>query len=163
MNNKIKTKQEIIPELNALRSKGQKIVFTNGCFDILHIGHIRYLNECKKAADILVIGLNTDYSVKLNKGESRPIVPCEERAEILASLEMVDFVVPFNEKTPHDLIIALKPDVLIKGADYTLDTIVGKNEVLSWGGSVYTIPLIEGKSTKNIIRTILDKCKAGNG
>jgi len=156
---KIKNKQEIIPVLDSIKSSGKTVVFTNGCFDILHIGHIRYLNECKKAGDILVIGLNTDYSVRLNKGDSRPIIPFDERAEILASLEMVDFVVPFNEKTPHDLIISLKPNILIKGADYTLDTIVGKDEVLSWGGSVYTIPLVDGKSTRNIIQTILDKHK----
>lgn len=153
---KIKSPQELLSILDDYREKGSKIVFTNGCFDLIHIGHIRYLTECKKAGDILVIGLNTDESVKLNKGNLRPIIPYDERAEILANLEIVDFVVPFEEKTPLELIKFLKPDLLIKGGDYAVDSIVGSKEVKANGGSVYTIPLIEGKSSRNIIKTILD-------
>ncbi|MCD6459588.1 D-glycero-beta-D-manno-heptose 1-phosphate adenylyltransferase [bacterium] len=156
MNDKIKSIDDVKPILATIKNNGKKIIFTNGCFDLLHIGHIRYLNECKKAGDILVIGINTDESIKQNKGDLRPITPLAERCELLAALEMVDFVVPFNEKTPADIIKTLKPDVLIKGADYSLDNIVGKDDVLSWGGSVFTIPLIKGKSTKNIIRKIVD-------
>ncbi len=157
MINKIKSPQELLSILNDYRAKGLKIVFTNGCFDLIHIGHIRYLTECKKAGDILIVGLNTDKSVKLNKGDLRPVVPYDERAEILANLEIVDFVVPFEEKTPLNLIKLLKPDFLIKGGDYSVDTIVGSEDVEANGGSVYTIPLIEGKSSRNIIKTILDK------
>jgi len=154
---KIKSPQELLSTLDDYREKGSKIVFTNGCFDLIHIGHIRYLTECKKAGDILVIGLNTDESVKLNKGTLRPIVPYDERAEILANLEIVDYVVPFEEKTPLELIKFLKPDLLIKGGDYAVDSIVGSKEVKANGGDVYTIPLIEGKASRNIIKTILDK------
>ncbi len=157
MNKKIIEKNQILPILEKYRSQNRKIVFTNGCFDILHAGHVYYLRECKKAGQILVVGLNTDHSVQLNKGPLRPIVPLAERAEIIAALEMVDHVVPFDEKTPYELINTLKPDILIKGADYTLDTIVGKNEVIQWGGKVFTIPLVEGKSTRNIIQTILER------
>lgn len=159
MNTKIKSKEVLIPILNRLKHSNKKIVFTNGCFDLIHIGHIYYLSECKKAGDILVVGLNSDSSVRTNKGDLRPVIPYDERAEILAALEMVDYVVPFDEKTPHNLIVSLKPDVLIKGGDYTLETIVGKDEVMSWGGTVYTIPLVEGKSTRNIIATILERFK----
>ena len=144
------------PILKQIHLDGKKVVFTNGCFDLLHVGHLRYLRECKKAGDYLLIGINTDESIKANKGELRPIIPLDERCELLAALEMVDFVVPFNEKTPRNIINTLKPDVLVKGADYSLDNIVGKDEVLSWGGSVFTVPLVEGKSTKNIIRKIVD-------
>ena len=156
MNDKIKSIKDVSPILKKLQSKGKKIVFTNGCFDLLHVGHIRYLSECKKAGDYLLIAINTDESIKKLKGDLRPIIPLDERCELLAALEMVDFVVPFAEETPRDIINALQPDVLIKGADYTLDNIVGKDEVLSWGGSVFTVPLVEGKSTKNIISKIVD-------
>jgi len=156
MNDKIKSIKDVSPILKKIQSDGKKIVFTNGCFDLLHIGHTRYLQECKKAGDFLLVAINTDESIKENKGDLRPIIPLEERCELLAALEMVDFVVPFNEKTPRNIINTLKPDVLVKGADYTLDNIVGKNEVLSWGGSVFTVPLIKGKSTKSIIKKIID-------
>lgn len=157
MNDKIQQADQLRTVLKAKKEYGAVIVFTNGCFDILHLGHITYLRSCKAHGDILVVGLNTDRSVQLNKGPKRPIVPLEERAELLAALEIVDYVVPFDEKTPYELITTLKPDVLIKGSDYTLDTIVGRNEVESWGGTVKTIELVEGKSTRNIIATIIER------
>ncbi|MEW6535793.1 MAG: D-glycero-beta-D-manno-heptose 1-phosphate adenylyltransferase [Candidatus Auribacterota bacterium] len=143
--------------LAELKSNNKKIVFTNGCFDLIHVGHIRYLQECKNNGDLLVVGINTDHSVRINKGDTRPVLPLADRAEIIAALEMVDFVVPFDEKTPFETIRILQPNILIKGGDYTLDTIVGKDDVISWGGEVLTIPLIEGKSTSSIIDRVLQK------
>lgn len=157
MSKKIIQREALAPILQSFRKTNKKIVFTNGCFDLLHIGHIRYLNECKQHGDILVVGLNTDDSVRQIKGDTRPILPLDERAELLAALETVDFVVPFPETIPLPTIITLKPDVLIKGADYTLDTIVGRDEVISWGGCVETVPLVEGQSTSNIIDRIVER------
>ena len=158
MKNKIQSRPDLAEIIKDHKSTGKKIVFTNGCFDLLHVGHIRYQQECKNAGDILVIGINTDQSIRNLKGNSRPLVQLDDRAEVLAALECVDYVVPFAESTPKELIIALKPNVLIKGGDYAVDDIVGKNEVLSWNGQVYTIPLVEGKSTSNLIKTIISKC-----
>ncbi|MDX9702427.1 MAG: D-glycero-beta-D-manno-heptose 1-phosphate adenylyltransferase [Candidatus Auribacterota bacterium] len=157
MNGKIFNCSQLAPILEDKKRHGAVIVFTNGCFDLIHVGHISYLRQCKQHGDILVVGLNTDYSVQLNKGPLRPIVPLVERAEILAALEMVDYVVPFDEETPYTLITTLRPNILIKGADYTLDTIVGRNEVESWGGIVKTIELVQGKATRNIIQTIIER------
>ncbi len=157
MNDKIQNANELVPILSERQKHGDTIVFTNGCFDLLHVGHITYLRQCRQHGDALVIGLNTDHSVQLNKGPLRPIVPLEERAELLAALEMVDYIVPFNEKTPYELITTLRPNILIKGADYTLNTIVGRDEVESWGGMVKTVELVEGKSTKNIVETIIER------
>ncbi|RJP60255.1 MAG: D-glycero-beta-D-manno-heptose 1-phosphate adenylyltransferase [Candidatus Auribacter fodinae] len=153
----ISDRNELAEILAELKSNNKKIVFTNGCFDLIHVGHIRYLQECKKNGDLLVVGINTDHSVRINKGDTRPVLPLADRAEIIAALEMVDFVVPFDEKTPFETIRILKPNILIKGGDYTLDTIVGKDDVISWGGEVLTIPLIEGKSTSSIIDRVLQK------
>lgn len=134
---------------------GKKIVFTNGCFDILHKGHITYLYEAKKLGDILIIGLNSDNSIKRIKGEKRPILPEDERAFILSALEMVDYVVIFEEDTPYELIKRVKPDVLVKGGDWDIKNIVGRDIVESYNGKVLNIPYIEGKSTTNIIERIL--------
>lgn len=135
---------------------GEKIVFTNGCFDILHIGHIRYLEKASKLGEILVIGLNSDASVKRLKGRSRPINCENERAEMLSSLSFVDYVVIFDEDTPIDLIINLAPDVLVKGGDYEHEYVIGTREVEAKGGKLVLIPFVEGKSTTEIISRVIE-------
>jgi rfaE bifunctional protein nucleotidyltransferase chain/domain len=140
-----------------VQSEGRKVVFTNGCFDLLHVGHIRYLQAAKALGDFLVLGLNDDASVRrLSKGSERPLTPQAERAEILAALACVDAVVIFNQDTPLDLILTLRPDILVKGGDYTPGNIVGRPEVLSWGGEVHVIPFVPGKSTSSLINRIRD-------
>ncbi len=134
--------------------KKKKVVFTNGCFDILHAGHVRYLAKARALGDILVIGLNSDKSVRKIKGAGRPIVPEAERAEVLAALESVDYVVSFDEPTPIELIQALVPDILVKGADWKHGEIVGEDVVKAAGGKVKRVTLVKGKSTTNIIKKI---------
>jgi D-glycero-beta-D-manno-heptose 1-phosphate adenylyltransferase len=131
----------------------QKIVFTNGCFDILHRGHIEYLSQARDKGEVLIIGLNTDDSVKRLKGEGRPVQDEMTRALVLASLRIVDAVVLFDEDTPYDLIKSIEPDVLAKGGDYTPDTIVGADIVKANGGEVVVIPLVEGYSTTGILNS----------
>lgn len=137
----------------------KKIVFTNGCFDILHVGHIRYLRQAASLGDMLVVGLNSDDSVRRLKGEGRPVNPENDRAELLASLEFVDYVVVFDEDTPYELIKQIQPDVLVKGGDYALEDVVGRDIVEARGGRLVLIDFVEGKSTTGIIRRI----KNGNG
>lgn len=151
---KILDRQILKEKLDALRKEGKKIAFTNGCFDILHVGHVRYLREAKKTADVLVLALNSDSSVRSIKGEKRPLVVEEERAEILAALEFIDFVTIFEELTPLELITYLKPDVLIKGGDWAEDKVVGRDDVKKWGGCVVLIPEVKGKSTTNVVEKI---------
>lgn len=152
--NKILERNALKVKLEELRKKGKKIAFTNGCFDILHVGHVRYLREAKKTADVLVLALNSDSSVRSIKGEKRPLMTENERAEILAALEFIDFVTIFNELTPQELIIYLKPDILIKGGDWEEEKVVGREEIKKWGGRVAIIPEVEGKSTTNIVEKI---------
>ncbi len=152
--NKILDRKTLLEKLNKLRKENKKIAFTNGCFDILHVGHVRYLREAKNTADVLVLALNSDSSVQSIKGEKRPLVPEEERAEILAALEFIDFVTIFPELTPLELINYLKPDILIKGGDWSEDEVVGGDNVKKWGGRVILIPFVEGKSTTNIVEKI---------
>lgn len=152
--NKILPRDVLQKKLEGLRKKGKKIAFTNGCFDILHVGHVRYLREAKKTADVLVLALNSDSSVRSIKGEKRPLVTESERAEVLAALEFIDFVTIFDELTPLELINYLKPDVLIKGGDWAEEKVVGREEIKKWGGKVTIIPEIEGKSTTNIVEKI---------
>lgn len=128
------------------------IVFTNGCFDLLHRGHVYYLSRARQMGDLLVVGLNTDASVRRIKGPGRPLSGEQSRAEVLASLVFVDYVILFEQDTPLELILAIRPHILVKGRDYRSEEIVGYNEVLSWGGRVETIPLLEGYSTSSIIR-----------
>lgn len=135
--------------IDALKADGKRIVFTNGCFDLLHIGHVRYLKQAKKLGDILVIGLNSDASVRGLKPE-RPIIPETERAEVLAALAAVDYVTIFSEETPYALIKLLRPDVLVKGGDWKKEDIVGADVV----PEVHSLPYIEGRSTTEIIRKI---------
>lgn len=138
-----------------LQTQGRKVVFTNGCFDLLHVGHVRYLQAARALGDFLVVGLNTDASVRrLGKGTDRPLVPEKERAEILAALACVDAVVLFSQDTPLELILHLRPDVLVKGGDYTLETVVGAREVQAWGGEVRIIPLVPGYSTTSLVARI---------
>ncbi|KQC07949.1 MAG: glycerol-3-phosphate cytidylyltransferase [Smithella sp. SDB] len=151
---KILKKDALRKKLEELRKKGKKIAFTNGCFDILHVGHVRYLREAAKTADALVLALNSDSSVHSIKGEKRPLVNEKERAEILTALEFVDFVIIFEELTPLKLIKYLKPDILIKGGDWPEEKVVGREEVKKWGGRVEIIPEVKGKSTTNIVEKI---------
>ena len=145
---------DIHAEVQKLKSEKKNIVFTNGCFDILHKGHVAYLQAAKSLGDILIVGMNTDASVHRLKGQDRPVNSLEDRAFVLSALRSVDYVVAFDEDTPLSLIQAILPDVLVKGGDYTIDTIVGATEVLSYGGKVEIIPFVEGKSTTSIIDAI---------
>ncbi|MEY3312488.1 MAG: D-glycero-beta-D-manno-heptose 1-phosphate adenylyltransferase [Ignavibacteria bacterium] len=144
----------IVELVAKLKLSGYSIVFTNGCFDILHKGHVAYLQSAKSMGDILIVGMNTDASVKRLKGEERPINTLEDRAFVLSALKSVDYVVPFDEDNPLTLIQSIKPDVLVKGGDYTMETIIGAKEVLAHGGKVEIIPFVEGKSTSSIIDAI---------
>ncbi|MFB3897320.1 MAG: D-glycero-beta-D-manno-heptose 1-phosphate adenylyltransferase [bacterium] len=151
---KIKSREELQPIIANLQKQGKKIVFTNGCFDLIHLGHVRLLQEAQAQGDRLIIAINTDASVRGLKGPSRPILSEQERAEMLAALTCVDFVTFFGEPTPLATILLLHPDVLVKGADYALDEIVGKKEVLAYGGKVMAIPLTPGYSTTALIEKI---------
>jgi len=151
------SREEMIAIREQLRADGKKVVFTNGCFDILHAGHVDYLAKARACGDVLVLGLNSDSSVRLIKGEKRPIVPQKERAFILSGLKSVDFVTFFDEPTPFEIISDLVPDVLIKGGDWPIDQIVGRDIVESHGGKVSTIDFVNQVSTTNIIQTILQR------
>ncbi|MBI3600475.1 MAG: D-glycero-beta-D-manno-heptose-7-phosphate kinase [Nitrospinae bacterium] len=149
------------PELRQIvslsKNKKKKIVFTNGCFDLLHIGHIKYLQQAKSYGDILIIGLNDDSSVRKLKGPKRPLIGQDERAHLIAALDCVDYVVLFSELTPERLIKGIKPDVLVKGGDYTKAQVVGRDVVESYGGRVEIVPVVEGMSTSNIVKKIMEK------
>lgn len=140
-----------------LRDEGKKVVFTNGCFDILHAGHVDYLTKAKAAGDVLIVGLNSDNSVRTIKGNKRPIVPAEERAFILSGLKAVDYVVFFEEPTPFEIISHLIPDILIKGGDWAIDKIVGRDVVEANGGEVKTIAFVNDSSTTDIIARIKER------
>jgi len=146
--------QGVAAEVRKLQSEGKRIVFTNGCFDILHSGHIDLLRRAREQGDALVVAINSDSSVARIKGRNRPIIPEQERAELLDALEMVDFVCSFDEDTPLEAILTVHPDVLVKGADWT-DNIVGQREVESWQGKVVALPLVEGFSTSGIVERVL--------
>jgi rfaE bifunctional protein nucleotidyltransferase chain/domain len=148
---KIKSLDEMLIVRKELRDKGKKLVFTNGCFDILHVGHTRFLNQARLLGDALLVAVNSDRSVQMIKGETRPIVTAVERAEVLAALESVDYVIFFDELTPQRIIEAIVPDVLVKGADWGISEIVGRSIVEEAGGMVCNVPLVEGASTSDII------------
>jgi rfaE bifunctional protein nucleotidyltransferase chain/domain len=155
MRSKIMTVEKLGPLLAEHRRQKQAIVFTNGCFDLMHIGHTRYLQAARDLGDLLVVGVNSDDSVRaLQKGPDRPIVPEAQRAEVLAALTAVDYVVVFQEPDPALLIGALQPDILVKGGDWPLDRIVGRDQVEARGGRVLTIPLVPGVSTTALIQRI---------
>ena len=157
MRQKIKAKKELLRIITDLKTKGKRIVFTNGCFDLLHIGHVRYLEKAKALGDVLVVGINSDSSVQKLKGRRRPILLEQERAEILSGLGCVDYVALFDEIDPLKLITSLKPDVLVKGGDWTKEQTVGKEVVERSGGEVVILPFVKGASTSNLIETILKK------
>jgi len=158
---KLKELEELLPIVEKLKKEKKRIVFTNGCFDILHPGHIRLLLQAKNFADILIIGLNSDSSVKNIKGASRPIIKQEERAEILAALEMVDYIVIFHEADPAKLISAILPDVLVKGGDWAKEDIIGRQVVEENGGEVHPLPYYGGYSTSHIIDIIISRFSSG--
>ncbi len=154
MDNKIK-KIGTLAEISArIRSKKMKVVFTNGCFDILHLGHVEYLRKAKKLGDILIVGLNGDLSVKKLKGDSRPINKENDRAKVLEALQCVDYITIFNEDTPEKIIKKIKPDVLVKGGDWKVKDIAGGDFVANSGGRVIAIPFVKGYSTTRLIERI---------
>jgi len=153
---KIKYLEAAIEECERIKGLGKRVVFTNGCFDILHPGHTRYLYSAKKLGDFLVVALNSDHSVHIIKGPKRPILGQQARAELLAALECVDLIVIFDDDNPLKVISALLPDILVKGGDWAEDEIIGTDVVKNNGGEVKRIPFVTGFSTTDIIRTIVD-------
>jgi len=151
---KIRGMEELVGIVQQRRASGQRVVFTNGCFDLLHRGHVRLLQHARELGDLLIVGLNSDASVRSLKGPSRPVLPQGERAELLSALSSVDYVVIFEEADPGRTIAALQPDVLVKGADWAKEEVVGRDTVEGRGGRVVTMPLVEGSSTSGIIRRI---------
>ena len=161
MKDEVKSLRELKAKLGEIRRKGGRIVFTNGCFDILHVGHVRYLADAKALGDFLVVAINSDKSIRGLKGEKRPIVPQHERADVVASLESVDFVTIFDEADPYNVINELQPDYLVKGGDWGEGEIIGSDIVLKRGGEVIRIPFIEGASSTNIMETIIERYCGG--
>ena len=160
MPTKVLFRDQLLSILAGERAQGKRIVFTNGCFDLMHVGHTRYLQAAKALGDVLVVGVNSDASVRtLNKASDRPIVPEAQRAEVLAALGCVDFVVIFDESDPLQLITAVQPDILVKGGDWTMDRIVGREIVEARGGVVKTIPLVPGLSTTGLLQRIRSTAK----
>ncbi len=153
---KVVTRNELVAIRKQLKAEGKRVVFTNGCFDILHRGHVEYLQKAKELGDVLIVGLNTDASVRRLKGPARPIVNQEDRAVVLAALASVDYVCLFDEDTPYELISALVPDILVKGADWTVEKVVGKDIVEAAGGMVKTIEFVPNRSTTSIIARIAE-------
>jgi D-beta-D-heptose 7-phosphate kinase/D-beta-D-heptose 1-phosphate adenosyltransferase len=154
---KVRGLLELVEIVRERRALGHRVVFTNGCFDLLHRGHTRLLQQARELGDLLIVGLNSDASVRRVKGPSRPVLSEEERAEVLSALASVDYVVFFDDPDPGSTIAALQPDVLAKGADWAKDQIVGRETVEGRGGRVVTIPLVEGSSTSGIIDRILEQ------
>jgi len=157
---KIVTQDSARNIVNSWKKDGLRVVFTNGCFDILHAGHVQYLEAARNAGDRLVLGVNSDASVRRLKGEQRPVVQEEDRCRVLAALQSVDLVTVFDEDTPQELIELLLPNVLVKGADWAVENIVGAKTVMEHGGEVKTITFLEGRSTTGVIEKVLARCKA---
>ena len=157
MSAKILSHEDVVKERTRLRAAGKKLVFTNGVFDILHVGHVRYLEQARALGDALVVAINSDASVQELKGPGRPLMNERERAEILAALRAVDYVTIFDDLSPRTLIAELLPDVLVKGGDYALDQIHGREEVEAAGGRVVSLPFVEGVSTSEIIERMKSK------
>ena len=149
-----RTRTEIAEERKAWKAAGKVVVFTNGCFDLLHPGHVALFEAARAQGDLLVVGLNSDRSVRALKGEGRPLVRESERAETIEALEAVDHVVVYDEETPREIIVALRPDVLVKGADWALDAIIGREEVEAGGGRVVRVELLPGRSTTSMVSRI---------
>ena len=153
---KVKSLTGVVRSVRKAQRAGQRVVFTNGCFDLLHRGHIRYLEQARSLGDLLIVALNSDASVRRLKGKTRPVVPEAERAEVLAALAAVDLVMIFDELDPARVIRAVRPDVLVKGGDWPVDRIVGADFVQSAGGTVRSLPYVEGMSTSALIRRIIE-------
>lgn len=151
--------EEMLTERNKLKRSGKTVVFTNGCFDLMHPGHVRYLKKARKLGDALIVALNSDRAVQELKGKSRPILFEQERAEVMAALGCVDYVLIFDDISPRETIAALLPDILVKGGDWSLDQIIGREEVEAAGGKVLSLPFVEGSSTTEIISRILKNQK----
>jgi D-beta-D-heptose 7-phosphate kinase/D-beta-D-heptose 1-phosphate adenosyltransferase len=156
---KLRTIEQLLPELNRHRAAGKRIVFTNGCFDIIHLGHVKYFQWAKRQGDLLVVGVNTDAGIQRIKGPKRPIINEADRLGVLEELESIDYLITFSEETPIELIRQIKPDVLVKGADYEKQQVVGWDVVESCGGRVALAPLIDGRSTSSVIQRILEAYK----
>lgn len=156
---KILSLESLMQERKLLRESGSKVVFTNGCFDLIHHGHVRYLQQAREMGDALIVALNSDRSVQALKGPSRPILNEHERSEIMAALACVDYVIIFDDLSPQGLLAALQPDILVKGGDYSIEEIVGRAEVEAAGGKVVSLQFVEGISTSEIVDRIL-KSKA---
>jgi rfaE bifunctional protein nucleotidyltransferase chain/domain len=154
---KILSREEMIAERRRLRERGETLVFTNGCFDLLHPGHLRYLKEARALGDRLLVAVNGDETVSRLKGPKRPLTPLDERMEVLAALESVDYVVAFGEETPFEIIEEIVPDVLVKGGDWTPDRIVGRERVEKEGGRVLSLPYAAGWSTSGLIQRIVER------
>ena len=152
----IHSRDSIAQEARRLQSSGKKVVFTNGCFDVLHPGHLDLLQKARALGDALVVAINSDSSVRRLKGPNRPLFPANERGEILSALTAVDYVCTFDEDTPLEVILEIRPDILVKGADWA-NNIVGSKEVEGWGGKVVALPLVEGQSTTGIIERVLHR------
>jgi len=148
--------QSLISIRRQLRERNKRVVFTNGCFDLIHPGHVRYLRQARALGDCLIVALNSDRSVRQLKGPTRPVLNEKERAEVIAALEMVDYVTIFDDVSPREIIAALLPDVLVKGGDWAIDQIIGRQEVEAAGGQVISLPYIAGASTTEIIARILN-------
>ena len=159
LESKVLSLEQAIVRFDRPKRNGRRVVFTNGCFDLLHPGHVRLLEDARSLGDVLIVGLNSDSSVRSLKGAGRPVIPEQERAEVLAALECVDAVVIFAEPTPREIISKLLPDVLVKGGDWRPDQIIGREEVEGAGGRVVSIPVVPGHSTT----AILDKIRQGSG
>lgn len=153
----VMTTENLSLEVTRLHEKGKKVVFTNGVFDILHRGHVEYLNRARELGDYLIVAVNSDSSVRRIKGEKRPVVSEADRAFVVSNLKCVDFVCVFGEDTPYEVIKSIQPDVLVKGADWKIENVVGKDIVEARGGKVVTIEYVMGRSTTNIINKILSE------
>ena len=151
---KIVSQEELVQIAACEKRAGRRVVFTNGCFDLLHPGHVRCLADARRLGDLLIVAVNSDQSVRGNKGADRPLVPQQDRAEVLAALASVDYVAIFDEPTPRELISRVLPNILVKGADWVLDQVAGREEVEAAGGQVISIPLAQGYSTTNLVEKI---------
>lgn len=162
MREKIKARDDLIRIIEDLKASGKKVVFTNGVFDLLHVGHVRYLEDARAQGDVLVVAVNSDRSVRALKGPHRPVLSQDERAEVLSGLGCVDYITIFDEETPHELISSILPHVLVKGGDWTKDDVVGRDLVERSGGEVLILPFHQGTSTTTLIQRILKRYEKGS-
>lgn len=160
MDKKFKKLTDLVEIRNQLKHQDKKVVFTNGCFDLLHSGHIHLFREARKKGDVFIVAVNDDYSIRKIKGASRPIFPLKERIEILAAIEDIDYLTSFSEEVPQKIIARLQPDVLVKGGDWRPEEVVGKREVEDAGGKVEIIPYLEGRSSSDIVKRIVNAAKS---